>query len=258
MPPRFTDCHFLYSLCRIPNVTEIALVPLKDPSSPSGQFPGLYLFTGPARMVRPVINQKLNAIELIGTFEQVYLDICVSAEEDEEKVATHQEIRQTAFLSNLACTIPLPDFNQVCRRVFQPPPLRYHYFIAPLFFSLRATCTNVRWASRPWPRPRTLGGSTRRPRCTGCRRPPHHFSDLLIMTTSSEPFTTLENVELHVSPRTSLFTNVHIMLLIVPLESCSIMTLEHLMNFQHGRVPDGHQRGGRRHLLHRIRHGGQP
>lgn len=46
-----------------------------------GQFPGLFLFTGNARMMRPVFNLSLEQVELIGTFEQVYLDISVSDDE---------------------------------------------------------------------------------------------------------------------------------------------------------------------------------
>lgn len=45
------------------------------------QYPGLYLFTNAARMMRPVINLATQKTELIGTFEQVYLDICVVPEE---------------------------------------------------------------------------------------------------------------------------------------------------------------------------------
>lgn len=47
----------------------------------SGQYPGVYLFTGAARMMRPVKNLALDKIELIGTFEQVYLNVCVVPEE---------------------------------------------------------------------------------------------------------------------------------------------------------------------------------
>ena len=36
-----------------------------------GQFPGLFLFSNPARMVRPVINLATNVTEMIGSFEQV-------------------------------------------------------------------------------------------------------------------------------------------------------------------------------------------
>lgn len=63
---------------QVPNTLEIVLVVAK---STVGQFPGLYLFTGPARMMRPVYNLAAKQIELIGTLEQVYMDICVSVEE---------------------------------------------------------------------------------------------------------------------------------------------------------------------------------
>ena len=56
---------------------EIALVPKRD----KGQFPGLFLFTSLARMMRPVINLRAKKIEYLGTFEQLYLDICIIPEE---------------------------------------------------------------------------------------------------------------------------------------------------------------------------------
>lgn len=62
----------------VPNTLEVVLVPLKQTKA---QFPGIFLFSGPARMMRPVLNLFANKIEMIGTFEQVYLDICVSPEE---------------------------------------------------------------------------------------------------------------------------------------------------------------------------------
>ena len=52
----------------IPKELEIALIP----STERGLYPGLYLFSTPARMMRPVLNLKAGgARELIGTFEQV-------------------------------------------------------------------------------------------------------------------------------------------------------------------------------------------
>ena len=36
-----------------------------------GQYPGLFIFTGPTRMVRPVRNVGFDKTEMIGTFEQV-------------------------------------------------------------------------------------------------------------------------------------------------------------------------------------------
>lgn len=68
---------------KVPPTMEIVLVPKK--SVPS-QYPGVFLFTGPARMMRPVKNLSVNKTELIGTLEQVYLNICVTAEEAHEGV----------------------------------------------------------------------------------------------------------------------------------------------------------------------------
>lgn len=62
---------------KIPKYTEIVLVPKR----PKGQHPGLFLFTSLARMMRPVINLQAKEIEYIGTFEQLYLDICIIPEE---------------------------------------------------------------------------------------------------------------------------------------------------------------------------------
>lgn len=57
---------------------EIAFVPKKNVPA---QYPGLYLFTNAARMMRPVMNLACKKVEYIGTFEQVYLEICVTPEE---------------------------------------------------------------------------------------------------------------------------------------------------------------------------------
>ena len=52
---------------KVPAMLEIAVVPpLKG-----GQFPGLFLFSTPARMMRAVLNLASQTQELIGTFEQV-------------------------------------------------------------------------------------------------------------------------------------------------------------------------------------------
>ncbi len=54
-------------LPQVPPTLEIGFVPALD----CGQFPGLFLFTTPARMMRPVLNMATNTTELIGSFEQV-------------------------------------------------------------------------------------------------------------------------------------------------------------------------------------------
>ncbi|KAF5283619.1 hypothetical protein FQR65_LT13825 [Abscondita terminalis] len=100
----------------IPNTLEIVLVTAK---SIVGQYPGLFLFTGPARMMRPLYNLCCKEIELVGTFEQVYMDICVTRNEIYKDVTTHMEIEKTSFLSNLALLIPMPDCNQSPRNMYQ-------------------------------------------------------------------------------------------------------------------------------------------
>jgi len=101
---------------RVPSMTEIALIPERDVP---GQYPGLFIFSGAARIMRPVWNLSANCVEYIGTLEQVYMEVCTRQTEAVPMLTTHKEIRLTNFLSNLACTIPLPDFNQSPRNMYQ-------------------------------------------------------------------------------------------------------------------------------------------
>lgn len=98
---------------KIPDTMEIVLVPKKA----GGQYPGLFLFIGSARMMRPVWNLSQKKIEMIGTFEQVYLDIAIKKEECYPNVTTHIELSKLSFMSNLANLIPMPDCNQSPRNV---------------------------------------------------------------------------------------------------------------------------------------------
>lgn len=100
---------------RVPNTMEIVLVPKKA----GGQYPGLFLFIGAARMMRPVLNLSLNKIEMIGTFEQVYLEVAIKREEIYPNVTTHLELSKISFMSNLANLIPMPDNNQSPRNMYQ-------------------------------------------------------------------------------------------------------------------------------------------
>lgn len=100
---------------KVPKTLEIAFVPRTQ----NGQYPGIFLYSAPGRMMRPVYNLAAKAVELIGTFEQVYLNICITAEESHKGITTHQELSETSFLSNLASLIPLPDFNQSPRNMYQ-------------------------------------------------------------------------------------------------------------------------------------------
>ncbi|KAL3273008.1 hypothetical protein HHI36_014464 [Cryptolaemus montrouzieri] len=101
---------------QVPYSMEIVLVPKKEVSC---QYPGIFIFTGAARMMRPLLNLATREIEYVGTFEQVYLHVCVTAEEVYQGVTTHMELAKTSFLSNLAQLIPMPDCNQSPRNMYQ-------------------------------------------------------------------------------------------------------------------------------------------
>ncbi|XP_055839825.1 DNA-directed RNA polymerase I subunit RPA2 [Episyrphus balteatus] len=99
----------------LPEMLEIAYIPPKN----KGQFPGLFLFAGPARMMRPVKNLALGKVEYIGSLEQVYMEIAVDEKESYPGVTTHLELAKTDFMSNLANLIPMPDLNQSPRNMYQ-------------------------------------------------------------------------------------------------------------------------------------------
>lgn len=101
---------------RVPPLLEIVLVPKSGVAS---QYPGLYLFTSLARMMRPVKNLQTNSVEYIGTFEQVYLNVCVSQDEAHPGITTHEEIYPFAMLSEVANQVPFSDFNQSPRNMYQ-------------------------------------------------------------------------------------------------------------------------------------------
>lgn len=99
----------------LPIDMEICLIP--KTAHPT-QYPGVYIFTNISRMMRPVFNIKSKAIEWIGTFEQVYMDICVNEAEAISGRTTHRELAETSFLSVMAALIPYPDFNQSPRNMY--------------------------------------------------------------------------------------------------------------------------------------------
>ena len=55
----------------------MCLVPFTKTAS---QYPGLYLFTTPARMTRPLLNIAAGKPEMIGTFEQVIIKCLLAAD----------------------------------------------------------------------------------------------------------------------------------------------------------------------------------
>ncbi|KAK2634349.1 hypothetical protein Ddye_029141 [Dipteronia dyeriana] len=108
----------------IPDDLEVGYVPL----SMGGTYPGLYLFTSPPRFVRPVKNISLppeesQNIELIGPFEQVFMEIrCPDGGDGGRNnafPATHEEIHPTGMLSVVANLTPYSDHNQSPRNMYQ-------------------------------------------------------------------------------------------------------------------------------------------
>lgn len=105
-------------------------------------FPGLFLFLGPGRLVRPVRCLRTKKVELIGPQEQVYLNIAMTNVEvsesnrmsslDEGVVLkdedipeqtpvdyTHVELKPTEFFSFLAALTPFSNHNQSPRNMYQ-------------------------------------------------------------------------------------------------------------------------------------------
>ncbi|CAA2959266.1 DNA-directed RNA polymerase I subunit 2 [Olea europaea subsp. europaea] len=108
----------------IPEDLEVGYIP----PSMGGAYPGLYLSTSASRFVRPVYNisippEESNKVELIGPFEQVYMEIsCPDGGDGGRKnafPATHEEIHPTGILSVVANLTPWSDHNQSPRNMYQ-------------------------------------------------------------------------------------------------------------------------------------------
>ena len=87
-----------------------------DAGSP---YPGLYLFTGAARVVRPVLQRATGRTEMIGPMEQAFMDIACLDEDIREGITTHQELDPTNMLSLIANLTPFSDQNQSPRNMYQ-------------------------------------------------------------------------------------------------------------------------------------------
>lgn len=87
--------------------------------SSGGPYPGLYLFTGAARLVRPVLHRSTGRTEMIGPMEQPFMDIACLDEDIREGITTHQELDPTNMLSLIASLTPFSDYNQSPRNMYQ-------------------------------------------------------------------------------------------------------------------------------------------
>ncbi|PNJ20048.1 POLR1B isoform 7 [Pongo abelii] len=101
---------------RIPPWTEVVLIPMTGKPS---LYPGLFLFTTPCRLVRPVQNLELGKEELIGTMEQIFMNVAIFEDEVFAGVTTHQELFPHSLLSVIANFIPFSDHNQSPRNMYQ-------------------------------------------------------------------------------------------------------------------------------------------
>jgi DNA-directed RNA polymerase I subunit RPA2 len=99
----------------IPLELEIGYVP----ESRGGQYPGLYLFSQQARMIRPVKYLPLDKEDQIGPFEQPYMSIAVTEQEITPGESSHVEYDPTNILSIVANMTPFSDFNQSPRNMYQ-------------------------------------------------------------------------------------------------------------------------------------------
>ncbi len=99
---------------KIPRDLEIGFVP----KSNGGQYPGLYLFSTQARMIRPVKHVGTGKEDWVGPFEQVYMSIAVN-DKDIVSHNTHVEFHPTNILSIVANLTPFSDFNPSPRNMYQ-------------------------------------------------------------------------------------------------------------------------------------------
>jgi DNA-directed RNA polymerase I subunit RPA2 len=99
----------------VPAELEIGYVPVSN----GGQFPGVYMFSGTARMYRPVKYLPLNKTDYVGPLEQPFMSIAVTEQEIISGETTHCEYSPTNILSIVANQTPFSDFNQSPRNMYQ-------------------------------------------------------------------------------------------------------------------------------------------
>lgn len=98
----------------VPSSMEVAFIP---PGMKGGPYPGLFLFTIGARVVRPVLQRATGRTEYIGPMEQPFMDIACLPEDIREGITTHQELDPANMLSLIASLTPFSDYNQSPRNM---------------------------------------------------------------------------------------------------------------------------------------------
>jgi RNA polymerase I, Rpa2 specific domain len=99
----------------VPANLEVALMTRQD-----GKFyAALYLFTTPARMMRPVLNLRYGKVEQIGSLEQMFLSVACVDGDIKLGRTSHKEVKPNNMLSVIANLTPFSDFNQSPRNMYQ-------------------------------------------------------------------------------------------------------------------------------------------
>lgn len=99
----------------VPAELEVGFVP----NGEGGQYPGVYIFSQAARMVRPVKYLPLDKEDFIGPFEQPFMSVACTEKEIESGESSHVEYDPTNILSIVANQTPFSDFNQSPRNMYQ-------------------------------------------------------------------------------------------------------------------------------------------
>jgi DNA-directed RNA polymerase I subunit RPA2 len=99
----------------VPVEIEIGHVPISN----GGLYAGVYLFSQPSRMIRPVKYLASDKLDYVGPFEQQYMNIACTDEDVIVNTTTHIEFTPTNILSILANMTPFSDQNQSPRNMYQ-------------------------------------------------------------------------------------------------------------------------------------------
>ncbi|KAF2160525.1 hypothetical protein M409DRAFT_28909 [Zasmidium cellare ATCC 36951] len=99
----------------VPLDLEIGYIPLSN----GGQYPGVYMFSEAARMIRPVKYLPLEKQDMVGPFEQPFMSIACTEPEVASGDSTHVEYDVTNILSIVANQTPFSNFNQSPRNMYQ-------------------------------------------------------------------------------------------------------------------------------------------
>ena len=101
---------------QIDDKLEVAFIPSSDCNGP---YPGLFLFSQAARMIRPVLHLETSKPSYIGPMEQPYLDIACLPSDIKPGITTYLELDPTNMLSLISSLTPFSDYNQSPRNMYQ-------------------------------------------------------------------------------------------------------------------------------------------